>query len=110
MTMIHRILYKKVLIYSLNVFSIEKGEAKPVEADSLAKQLLESNKCYILDCGIEVFLWVGKSTSLKERKSLSSTVNVNLTALAIQVFHCLIFMFCNSMLFFHSIGITAKVK
>ncbi|XP_042055271.1 villin-4-like [Salvia splendens] len=54
---------------------IEKGEAVPVEANSLARELLNSNKCYILDCGMEVFVWVGKNTSLKERKTLSSTVH-----------------------------------
>ncbi|KAL1534058.1 Villin-4 [Salvia divinorum] len=54
---------------------IEKGEAIPVQADSLAKELLDSNKCYVLDCVMEVFVWVGKSTSLEERKTLSSTVH-----------------------------------
>ncbi|XP_042001332.1 villin-4-like [Salvia splendens] len=54
---------------------IEKGEAVPVQANSLAKELLDSTKCYVLDCGMEVFVWVGKSTSLEDRKTLSSTVH-----------------------------------
>ncbi|XP_041997138.1 villin-4-like [Salvia splendens] len=57
------------------LFCVEKGEAIPIQADSLAKELLDSTKCYLLDCAMEVFVWVGKSTSLEDRKTLSSTVH-----------------------------------
>ncbi|KAL3637015.1 Villin-4 [Castilleja foliolosa] len=53
---------------------VDKGEALPVEADSWTRELLETNKCYILDCVAEVFVWVGRSTSVEERKAASSTV------------------------------------
>ncbi|XVE79969.1 hypothetical protein DITRI_Ditri14bG0100200 [Diplodiscus trichospermus] len=53
------------------LLSVEKGQAEPVEADSLTRELLQTNKCYILDCGIEVFVWMGRNTSLDERKSAS---------------------------------------
>ncbi|XP_041021377.1 villin-4 [Juglans microcarpa x Juglans regia] len=53
------------------LYSVEKGKAEPVEADSLTRDLLDTNKCYLLDCGIEVFVWMGRSTSLDDRKSAS---------------------------------------
>jgi hypothetical protein len=33
--------------------------------------MLDTNKCYILDCGIEVFVWMGRTTSLDDRKIAS---------------------------------------
>ncbi|XP_065878731.1 villin-4-like [Euphorbia lathyris] len=56
---------------SIKLFCVEKGQAKPVESDSLTKELLDTDKCYILDCGVELFVWIGKNTSLDERKSSS---------------------------------------
>ncbi|XP_057422444.1 villin-4-like [Lotus japonicus] len=50
---------------------VEKGKAEPIETDSLTKELLDTNKCYILDCGLEVFAWIGRNTPLDERKSAS---------------------------------------
>jgi hypothetical protein len=29
--------------------SVEKGQAEPVEADSLTRELLDTNKCYIVE-------------------------------------------------------------
>ncbi|KAI7748731.1 hypothetical protein M8C21_015892, partial [Ambrosia artemisiifolia] len=50
---------------------VEKGQAEAVSADSLTKELLATNKCYLLDCGAEVYVWIGRSTSLDERKAAS---------------------------------------
>ncbi|RDX66780.1 Villin-2, partial [Mucuna pruriens] len=50
------------------LYSIADGDAKPVEGE-LSKSLLENNKCYLLDCGAEVFVWVGRVTQLEERKA-----------------------------------------
>ena len=55
---------------------VEKGQAEPVEADSLTRELLDTNKCYILDCGLEVFVWMGRNTSLDERKSACRATEV----------------------------------
>ncbi|KAL0739201.1 hypothetical protein Bca4012_015411 [Brassica carinata] len=33
--------------------------------------MLDTNKCYILDCGLEVFVWMGRTTSLDDRKVAS---------------------------------------
>ncbi|XP_022871797.1 villin-4-like, partial [Olea europaea var. sylvestris] len=57
------------------LFCVEKGQAEPVEAESLTRELLDTNRCYILDCGTEVFVWMGRNTSLEERKAASGTVN-----------------------------------
>jgi len=38
--------------------------------------MLETNKCYIIDCGLEVFAWMGRNTSLDERKSASGAAEV----------------------------------
>ncbi|XP_010525718.1 PREDICTED: villin-4 [Tarenaya hassleriana] len=56
---------------SAKLFCVEKGQANPVEGESLKRATLETNKCYILDCGREVFVWMGRNTSLDERKSAS---------------------------------------
>ncbi|CAL5193449.1 unnamed protein product [Lathyrus oleraceus] len=50
------------------LYSIADGEAKSVEGE-LSKSLLENNKCYLLDCGAEVFVWVGRVTQVDERKA-----------------------------------------
>ncbi|KAL4341070.1 hypothetical protein GQ457_08G002370 [Hibiscus cannabinus] len=54
------------------LLSVEKGKAEPVEADSLTRELLATDKCYILDSGLEVYVWMGRNTSLDERKSAST--------------------------------------
>ncbi|PWA54109.1 villin 4 [Artemisia annua] len=53
------------------LFCLEKGQAEPVAADSLTKELLDTNKCYLLDCVGEIYVWMGRSTSLDERKAAS---------------------------------------
>ncbi|TKY54547.1 Villin-4 protein [Spatholobus suberectus] len=54
---------------------VDKGKAEPIETDSLTKELLDTNKCYILDCGLEVFAWMGRNTPLDERKSASGAAD-----------------------------------
>ncbi|KAF3486079.1 hypothetical protein F2Q69_00057693 [Brassica cretica] len=53
------------------LFCAEKGQANPVEGDSLKREMLDTSKCYILDCGLEVFVWMGRTTSLDDRKVAS---------------------------------------
>ncbi|CAI9787539.1 unnamed protein product [Fraxinus pennsylvanica] len=43
------------------------GQVQIVEGE-LSKSLLQNNKCYLLDCGAEVFVWVGRVTQVEERK------------------------------------------
>ncbi|WOH06883.1 hypothetical protein DCAR_0626312 [Daucus carota subsp. sativus] len=53
------------------LFGIVKGQHEPMDVDSLKRELLDTYKCYLLDCGSEVFVWIGRNTSLDERKSAS---------------------------------------
>jgi hypothetical protein len=50
------------------LFSIVDGQVSSVDGE-LSKSLLENNKCYILDCGSEVFVWVGRVTQVEDRKA-----------------------------------------
>ncbi|TYJ46547.1 hypothetical protein E1A91_A02G127400v1 [Gossypium mustelinum] len=52
------------------LYSITDGEVKIVEGE-LSKGLLENNKCYLLDCGVEIFVWVGRVTQVEDRKAAS---------------------------------------
>ncbi|KAM3693961.1 hypothetical protein ACJW31_07G024900 [Castanea mollissima] len=62
---------KAVDSHPTKLLRVEKGKAGPVDADSLTRDLLDTNMCYVLDCGIEVFVWMGRNTSLDDRKSAS---------------------------------------
>ncbi|XP_057438079.1 villin-3 [Lotus japonicus] len=50
------------------LYSIADGDVKSVEGE-LSKSLLENSKCYLLDCGAEVYVWVGRVTQVEERKA-----------------------------------------
>ncbi|KAL0404906.1 UNVERIFIED_CONTAM: Villin-2 [Sesamum radiatum] len=50
------------------LYSIIDGQVKTIDGD-LSKSALENNKCYLLDCGAEVFVWVGRVTQVDERKA-----------------------------------------
>ncbi|RZC78995.1 hypothetical protein C5167_003267 [Papaver somniferum] len=52
------------------LYSITDGQVALVEG-SLSKGMLENYKCYLLDCGAEVFIWVGRVTQVEERKAAS---------------------------------------
>lgn len=62
-------------MYISGFCSITDGEVKVVEAE-LSKSLLENNKCFLLDCGDEVFVWVGRVTQVDERKAASQAAEV----------------------------------
>ena len=57
------------------MFSITDGQMEPIDGD-LSKSMLENTKCYLLDCGAEVFIWVGRVTQVDERKAASQSVEV----------------------------------
>lgn len=52
------------------LYSINDGQLEHLEGE-LSKGMLENNKCYLLDCGAEVFVWVGRVTQVEERKAAS---------------------------------------
>lgn len=45
-----------------------------------SKDMLDSNKCYVLDCGNELYVWAGRNTSLDARKAAISTVEGYVTS------------------------------
>jgi gelsolin len=50
------------------VVSVNKGQAVSVDCEVLTKALLDSTKCYLLDCGSEIYVWMGRETALEDRK------------------------------------------
>ncbi|WOL06707.1 villin-3-like [Canna indica] len=52
------------------LYSVNDGQLNPEEGP-LSKSLLENNKCYFLDCGSEIYIWVGRVTQVEERKAAS---------------------------------------
>ncbi|KAL6652084.1 hypothetical protein ACP70R_011009 [Stipagrostis hirtigluma subsp. patula] len=55
----------------VKLLCFNQGKMDQISFESLAHELLQSNKCYLLDCGAEVYVWMGRSTSLPERKAAS---------------------------------------
>ncbi|RAL50815.1 hypothetical protein DM860_015962 [Cuscuta australis] len=53
------------------LYRINGKKPELVEANNLTRDILDTNRCYILDCGIKAFVWMGRNTSLDERKSAS---------------------------------------
>ncbi|KAI3772617.1 hypothetical protein L6452_03807 [Arctium lappa] len=54
------------------LYCISEGQVKDVDGE-LSKSLLENSKCYLLDCGAEVFVWVSRVTQVEERKAAMQT-------------------------------------
>ncbi|TXG46477.1 hypothetical protein EZV62_028024 [Acer yangbiense] len=46
-----------------------QGKLSQMGTNSLDKDMLEKDKCYMLDCGNEVFVWMGRNTSITERRT-----------------------------------------
>ncbi|XP_060193840.1 villin-4 [Lycium barbarum] len=66
---------KSIDILPTRLYRVQKGQAEPVKIESLTRELLDTNGCYIVDCGIEVFVWMGRNTSLDERKTASGAAD-----------------------------------
>jgi len=58
------------------LYSINDGQLKLEEA-ALTKAMLENTKCFLLDCGAEIYVWVGRVTQMEDRKSATKAVEVN---------------------------------
>ncbi|RLN12540.1 putative villin [Panicum miliaceum] len=56
---------------AFKLLCFDQGKLEPVNYESLAHELLETIKCYFLDCGAELYVWMGRTTSLQERKGAS---------------------------------------
>ena len=62
--------------YEMFPCSINDGQLKLEEA-ALTKAMLENTKCFLLDCGAEIYVWVGRVTQMEDRKSATKAVEVN---------------------------------
>ncbi|EOY33739.1 Villin-like 1 [Theobroma cacao] len=54
-----------VILFWINL----QGKLSQIGSNSLDKDMLEKSKCYMLDCGAEIFVWMGRNTSITERKT-----------------------------------------
>lgn len=68
--------------------SVQTSEAPPVKlfwinlqgklcetgSNSFSKEMLETDKCYMLDCDGEIFLWMGRQTLLTERRTATKAI------------------------------------
>ncbi|KAK9069227.1 hypothetical protein SSX86_013343 [Deinandra increscens subsp. villosa] len=50
------------------LYSIAGGKVAD-QIDEYTKASFENDKCYLMDCGSEVFVWVGRSTQVDDRKA-----------------------------------------
>ncbi|MCO5603478.1 hypothetical protein L7F22_057628 [Adiantum nelumboides] len=57
-----------------SLLCLREGQVHKVEEFNLRRELLSTNKCYILDCGTELFTWVGRDTTLEERRATALAV------------------------------------
>ncbi|KAJ3676277.1 hypothetical protein LUZ60_003689 [Juncus effusus] len=53
-----------------SIYSVKDDQLK-LEENVNSKEKLEINKCYLLDCGTELFIWVGRQASVEERKTVN---------------------------------------
>ncbi|XP_077249392.1 villin-3-like [Tasmannia lanceolata] len=61
------------------LYSISDGRVEIVAEDALSKAMLENNNCYLLDCGAEVFVWVGRVTQVEDRKAANKAAEEFIT-------------------------------
>ncbi|XP_024975337.1 villin-3-like [Cynara cardunculus var. scolymus] len=61
------------------LYNIAGGEVKD-QIEEITKSALENDKCYLMDCGSEVFIWVGRATSVDDRKAASKAAEEFITA------------------------------
>ncbi|XP_066364158.1 villin-1-like [Miscanthus floridulus] len=54
---------------SKKLFLINKRNLVPLEAHLLDREMLNSDRSYMLDCSTEIFIWMGMTTLVSERKS-----------------------------------------
>lgn len=47
----------------------EEVQVTPLEEETLSKDMLDSNACFVLDCSTEIFVWNGKYSSFEQKKS-----------------------------------------
>uniref|UniRef100_A0A452Y202 Gelsolin-like domain-containing protein n=1 Tax=Aegilops tauschii subsp. strangulata TaxID=200361 RepID=A0A452Y202_AEGTS len=56
------------------LFWINKRILVPMETHVLEREMLKSDRSYILDCGTEIFLWIGMTTLVSEKKTSATAL------------------------------------
>ncbi|XP_031384879.1 villin-1 isoform X2 [Punica granatum] len=66
---------EKDFTHSIKLFRITlQGQLCELGAGPLTREMLEADKCYMLDCDSEIFVWMGRSSLITERRtSISAT-------------------------------------
>ncbi|XP_057428977.1 villin-1 [Lotus japonicus] len=60
---------------SIKLFWINlQGKLCQTGSNALSKEMLETDKCYMLDCDGEIFVWMGRQTLLTERRTAIKAV------------------------------------
>uniref|UniRef100_A0ACD5ZML9 Uncharacterized protein n=1 Tax=Avena sativa TaxID=4498 RepID=A0ACD5ZML9_AVESA len=54
---------------SKKLFWINKRKLVPMDTNLLDREMLNSDRSYILDCGSEIYLWIGMTTLVSEKKT-----------------------------------------
>ncbi|KAL9998733.1 putative villin/Gelsolin, ADF-H/Gelsolin-like domain superfamily [Helianthus debilis subsp. tardiflorus] len=62
------------LIY---ICSIDGGKVGD-QIEEYSKSSFETDKCYLMDCGFEVFVWVGRATQVDDRKAATQAAEVKI--------------------------------
>lgn len=68
----------KTIFVHFPVCRINKRNLAPMEAHFLEREMLKSDRSYILDCGAEIFLWIGMTTLVSERKTSATALEVRI--------------------------------
>ena len=76
---IFSLIFLHFIVYVVNCSpcSINDGQLK-LEDIALTKAVLENTRCFLIDCGAEMFVWVGRVTQLEDRKAATKAVEVSL--------------------------------
>lgn len=69
-------LLKECLLSFMNRITLQ-GKLCEVGAESLTKEMLEADKCYMLDCDSDIFVWMGRGSLLTERRTSISAAEVS---------------------------------
>lgn len=76
MFFVRKSIRKKTVIFfelgtwNLGMESVVDGSAEVVNNDAeLRREMLDSNKCFLIDTGHELFVWTGRNTSFEKRKA-----------------------------------------
>ncbi|KAK7301767.1 hypothetical protein RJT34_12642 [Clitoria ternatea] len=60
---------------SVKLFWINlQGKLCETESNAFSKEMLETDKCYMLDCDNEIFVWMGRQTLLTERRTATKAI------------------------------------